>query len=227
MGDGFPGLDDARADLVTAGRAMRSRGLVVAREGNLSVRTGPDRVLVTPAGADKGDLDPSALVLVDLEGNAVGSGRASTETGMHLEIYRRRSDARAVAHGHPPHATAFAVAGRALDACLLPEVITTLGCVPLSRYATPSTPEVAAAVGELCPDHDAFLLRNHGAVALAGSAKSAVERLETVEQLARITWLAEALGGARPLDREQVAALLRVRAVYGLDGPLPDCRPAD
>lgn len=227
MAHAFPSPEDARTDLVAAGRAMRSARLVVAREGNLSVRLGPDRVLVSPAGADKGALEPGDLVVVDLEGRVVGEGRASTETGMHLEIYRRRPDAGAVAHGHPAHATAFAVAGRALDACLLPEVITTLGCVPLSRYATPSTAEVAEVVAELCGDHDAFLLRNHGVVALAGTAREAIDRLETVEQLARITWLAEALGGARPLDREQVEALMKVRSVYGLEGPLPRCRPAD
>jgi L-fuculose-phosphate aldolase len=216
MAPAYPSVERAREDLVEAGRAMRSARLVVAREGNL-----------TPTGVDKARLEPSRLVELDLDGNVRGPGRASTETGMHLEIYRRRPDVGAIAHGHPPHATAFAVAGRALDACLLPEVILTLGCVPLSRYATPSTPEVAEVVAELCADHDAFLLRNHGAVALAGSAAEAVERLELVEQLATITWLAEALGGARALDRDQVQELRRVWSVYGVGGSLPDCRPSD
>lgn len=227
MVEAWPSLQQARNDLVAAGRAMRSARLVVAREGNLSVRLGPDRVLVTPAGADKGCLDAHELVVVDLDGAVVEGGRASTETGMHLEIYRRRPDVGAVAHGHPPHATAFAVAHRPLDACLLPEVVTTLGCVPLTRYATPSTGEVAEAVAEVCSDHDCFLLRNHGAVAAGPTPGVAVERLETVEQLATVTWLAEALGGARPLDRAQVDALMRIRSVYGLSGPLPDCRPGD
>lgn len=210
--------------LVEAGRAMRSARLVVAREGNLSVRVGIDRVLVTPAGADKGTMEPSDMVLVDLDGQVQGGGRASTETGMHLELYRRREDIGAVAHGHPVHATAFAVAGRALDACLLPEVITTLGCVPLSDYATPSTPAVAEAVGRLCVRHDAFLLRNHGAVAAGASPADAVDRLDTVERLAQITWLAESLGGARPLSRDQVAELMEIRGIYGSMRPLPDCR---
>lgn len=221
----FHSLEEARTMLVEAGRAMRSARLVVAREGNLSVRVGADRVLLTPAGADKGRLNPEDLVLVDLDGAAVGPGRPSAETPMHLEIYRRREDVRAIAHGHPVHATAFAVAGRALDACLLPEVIVSLGCVPLAPYATPATDELPGAVGPVCEGHDAFLLENHGAVAVGDDPLHAVEKLETVERLAEITWLAEALGGARPLSRDQVERLKKIPGVY--DPARPDCRSSD
>jgi L-fuculose-phosphate aldolase len=213
--------------LVEAGRAMRAARLVVAREGNLSVRVAEDRVLLTPAGADKGAMDEARMVLVDLDGVVHGEGRPSAETPMHLEIYRRRPDVRAVAHGHPVYATAFAVAGRALDACLLPEVVIGLGCVPLAPYATPATPELAEAVGPVCASHDAMLLENHGAVAVGDDPMMAVERLETVERLAEITWLAEALGGARPLSAPQVERLRALRATYGLARPLPECRPSD
>jgi L-fuculose-phosphate aldolase len=211
MSAAFHAMDQARTMLVEAGRAMRSARLVVAREGNLSVRVGDDRVLVTPTAADKGLLRPGELVLVDMDGVVVGPGRASTETAMHLEIYRRRDDVKAVAHGHPVYATAFAVAGRALDACLLPEVIVSVGQVPLVPYATPSTDEVARAIGPVCERNDAFLLQNHGAVAAAEDPITAVERLETVERLAEITWLAEALGGARPLSKAQVDRLRALR----------------
>jgi L-fuculose-phosphate aldolase len=227
MNAAFHSMENARKMLVEAGRAMRSARLVVAREGNLSMRVAEDRVLMTPAGADKGALSPDAIVVVDLDGVVVGPGRASVETPMHLEIYRRRADVRAVAHGHPVYATAFAVAGRALDACLLPEVIVTLGCVPLVPYATPSTDDLPRAIGPFCEGHDAFLLQNHGVVASAADPAAAVDRLETVERLAEITWLAEALGGARPLTRGQVDRLMEIRASYGESGPLPDCRPGD
>lgn len=187
----------AREEMVRAGRRMRVAGLLVATEGNLSVRVGPDRVLSTPAGADKGELVATELCLVDLAGRTLDGPAPSTELAMHLAIYRVRDDVHAVAHGHPPYATAFAAAHRALDACVLPEVIVSLGRVPLSAYGTPSTPEVAAAVEVLAIDHDALLLRNHGAVGMGADLRSAVNVLETVERLAQITWLAEALGGAK------------------------------
>jgi L-fuculose-phosphate aldolase len=203
---------------------MRRACLVVACEGNLSVRLGPDRVLMTPTGVDKGELDPQDLVEVGLDGRAATGASPSTETPMHLEIYRRRTDAGAIAHAHPAYATAFAVAGRALDACILPEVVATLGCVPLSEYATPSTDEMSAVVGPLSERCDAFLLRNHGVVAIASDPAQAVHRLETVERLACITWLAEGLGGARRLTRVQVDAFLEVLRSYGSPRPLPPCR---
>lgn len=206
---------------------MRVAGLVVATEGNLSARVGGDRVLTTPAGRDKGELAAADLTLVDLQGRVIEGPRPSTELEMHLAVYRVRPDVGAVVHGHPPYATAFAAAHRPLDACVLPEVVVTLGCVPLSEYGTPSTPEVAAAVEALARDHDALLLRNHGAVAMGADPRRALYTLETVERLAQITWLAESLGGAKALDREQVDRLLAVRSVYGLMRAVPSCRPAD
>ena len=61
-----------------------------------------------------------------------------------------RPDIRAVCHAHPPHGTAFAVAGLAIDKPILSEVILTLGCVPLTDYGTPSTNELTEAMKPVC-----------------------------------------------------------------------------
>src|SRR5439155_457664 len=87
------------------------------------------------------------------------------ELAMHLLIYRERSDVKAVCHAHPPHGTAFAVAGLAIDQPILSEVILTLGCVPLAGYGTPSTDELTDAMRPLLKHHNALLMANHGAVA--------------------------------------------------------------
>ncbi len=206
---------------------MYSLRLVVGNDGNLSARVGADRVLTTPAGSCKGFLQPNDLVLVDMQGHVVSGGRPSTELPMHLAAYSRRVDVEAVVHGHPAHATAFAAAGRALDACVLPEVVTTLGRIPVTDYGTPSTSEVPRVVTDVVGNHDAFLLRNHGAVAVGTSVFDALAKLETVEHLAQITLLANQLGGATVLSRAQVDRLVEIRGVYGLEGPVPDCSAAD
>ena len=206
---------------------MRVRGLVVATEGNLSARLDDELVLTTPAGADKGRLKAEDLVVVDLGGAVHGPGRPSTEIDMHLAVYAVRPDLRAICHGHPPHATAFAASHRALDACVLPEVVCTLGAVPLSDYGTPSTPEVGEGIRRFFRDHDAVLLRNHGVVAAAASPTGALYVMETVERLAQITWIAESLGGVKALSREQVDRLLAIRGVYGSERPVPPCRACD
>jgi L-fuculose-phosphate aldolase len=201
--------------------------LVVGLDGNVSARVGEDRVVATPAGACKGFLKPEDLVLVDLDGRPIDGGRPSTELEMHLVLYRQRPDVDAVVHGHPPFATAFATAGIDLDRCLLPEIVVSLGRVPVTTYGTPSTGEVGEAVRAVADEHDAFLLRNHGVVALGRGVLPTYYKLETVENLAHITFVAELLGGARSLSDEQVRKLQAIRSVYGLDRPVPACRTAD
>jgi L-fuculose-phosphate aldolase len=213
----------ARVQIVEAGRRMRARQLVVAREGNLSARLGPDLFLTTPAGVDKGELRSQELVLVDGSGRSRDGQQPSSETPMHLAIYEVRADVAAITHGHPPHATAFAAAGRGLEDCVLPEVVVDLGRVPLSEYGTPSTDEIPRAVQALAREHHAILLRNHGVVTMGADPMRAVDRLETVEQLARITWIAAGLGGVMPLSEDQVAALMGIREGYGLRGNVAAC----
>ena len=109
-----------RADVCVAGRWMYERGYIVACEGNLSVRLDEERVLTTPTCMNKGMLSPDDLVIIDLEGRHVaGDRKASSELAMHLLFYRMRPDVHAICHAHPPTATGFAVAGRALDAAPL------------------------------------------------------------------------------------------------------------
>lgn len=209
-------------EILEAGRRMYDRQLIVACQGNLSARISARGVLTTPAGVCKGKLTEEELIEVDFQGRP-RSGKPSSELAMHLAIYRVRDDVGAVVHGHPPWATAFATAGRALDRCLLPEVIAGLGSVPLSRYATPGTGEVAEAVCEYIDRYDAVLMPNHGVVACGRDVLSALYKLETVEHLARITLIAEMAGGPKVLSRGQVQAL-GDEAHGVLDAGAPLCR---
>ena len=217
----------ATAELILAGKLMYEHRLVVGIDGNLSARLDDGSFLVTPAAHCKGLLAAEDLVRLDASGATLGSARVSTEFGMHRAIYEERPDVDAVLHAHPPFCTAHAAAGRALDQCILPEMIVSVGKVPVSEYATPSTPEVAAAVRPLACEHDAILLRNHGIVVCGKGVMATLHRLESIELWAQIQWLAAFLGGAQGLTREQVERLRSIRSVYGLTRPVPDCTPAD
>jgi len=98
-----------------------------------------------------------------------------------------RPDVMAVCHGHPPTATGFAVAGRALNHALLPEVVVGLGQIPLVQYATPGTQELSDAIEPFVPHYDALLLANHGAVTCGPDLLTAFFRMETIEHSAKIT----------------------------------------
>ena len=217
---------EAREAVVEVGRRLWTRGLVGGSEGNVSVRLG-ESVLATPSGACKGFLAPEDLVVTDLEGYPLaGQGRPSSELRMHLRIYRLRNDVRAVVHAHPPTATGFAIAGEALDECVIPEVIATLGRVPIVPYATPSTEELPDRLAPYVASHDALLLANHGVVAYAGRLGRAIDLMESIEQAARSLLTARLLGRVQRLSQEEVDRLLSLDA-YGTTVRNPGCLVTD
>ncbi len=201
-----------RKQICRVGRWMYSKGLVVANEGNLSVRLDERRILVTPSGKCKGRLTVEDLLVTDLSGEIVrGAGRPSSEMLMHLFFYRSRPDVHAICHAHPPTATGFAAARRPLEAPVLPEVIVGLGKIPLASYGTPGTWEVCAGLEPLVDEYDAILLENHGVVTCGPDIETAYQRMETVEQFAKVMLTAELLGGAHLLPRAEVQKLVNAK----------------
>ena len=197
------------------GRLMYERGYVVSSDGNVSVRLDDGRIVATPTQVNKGRMTEEMLALTDAEGRALSDRRASSELAMHLLIYRERADVKSVCHAHPPHGSAFAVAGLAIDQPILSEVILTLGCVPLAEYGTPSTDELTEAMLPLVKHHNALLMANHGAVAYGADLWQAFDRLETLEHTAKIAILSRALGGARNLPPDSIEKLIDVRERAG------------
>ena len=209
-----------REAIVEVGRRLYARGLISGNEGNISVRHG-EGLLITPAGVCKGFLAPESIIHADLRGHHLaGGGRVSTETQMHTAIYARRTDVTAVVHAHPPVATAVAVAGTPLDRPLIAEAVVTLGTVPVVPYGTPSTHELAANVAARICDAHALLLANHGALTVGDGIWRAWERMETLEQLARITLATRLLGQTNPLPDAAVERLAGLRAAAGYPAPV-------
>jgi L-fuculose-phosphate aldolase len=207
-----------REKIVRIGRLMFEKGWIAANDGNITIRLDHERILATPAGVSKGMMRPEDLIVCDLDGRKLSGKRACTsEIGMHLVIYEMRPDVHAVVHAHPPFATGFAVAGRALDLGLLPEVVLNLGSVPLAEYGLPGTSALSAGMLPYIPEYDAMLLANHGAVAYGEDVFRAFFRLDTVEHFARITLVAELLGGPQALPRIEIQKLFDARFRYGVE----------
>src|SRR5438270_4464682 len=205
----------ARRDLIRICHLLYERSYVVASDGNVSVQLGDGRVLATPTMTCKGRMTEAWIAVTDLEGRSLNNQKASSELAMHLLIYRERPDVKAVCHAHPPHGSAFAVAGLAIDQPILSEVILTLGCVPLAEYGTPSTDELIEAMRPLVKHHNALLMANHGAVAYGADVWQAFDRLETLEHTAKIAILARAVGGPRNLPPDAIEKLINVREAAG------------
>ncbi len=202
------------SDVIHVGKRMYERGYVASNDGNLSVRLSEDRLLITMTGVSKGFLTPEKLVVVDYDGRVISGEHApSSEMKMHLMVYRERPDVHAVAHAHPPTATGFAVAGENLPDTLLPEVIVSLGFVPIAPYGTPGTMELVESLRQYVREYDAVLLENHGALTLGPDIVAAYHKMETMEHCARIALVARMLGRVNTIDEERVNKL---RQLYGL-----------
>ena len=212
-----------RREICEVGRRVYQRGYVAANDGNISVRMQDDRILCTPTGVSKGFITEDMLAICDLDGQQVaGTMRISSEIRMHLEIYKLRPDVHSVVHAHPPTATGFAVAGIELTQCVLPEVIVSLGGVPLADYGTPGGPDIVEPMKHLLKDYDAILMANHGAVTLGKGVMDAHFKMETVEHFAKIALVAHQLGQVKTLSDGHVNELIDLRKRFGIVGR-PSC----
>ena len=203
-----------REAILECGRIAYERRLLTSNDGNISVRVGEKRVLITPSGMCKGRLQGDDLLLMDLDGNilAVKEGcLPSSETPMHLEVYRQRPDVRAVLHAHPVFATTLTVSDIPFPVDVLPEILLTLGDVPTTRYATPSSHDDADAIRELILNHDALLLRQHGSLTVGKDLDAALIALERLEHVAEVFWRAQMLGKVNRIPSGDVKKLLEVR----------------
>lgn len=206
-----------RQALCEIGRRVWQRNYIAANDGNFSVLLREDLVLCTPTMISKGFMTPEDLVLITPDGEHVaGRRRMTSEIKMHLEIYRRRKDVRAVVHVHPPHATAFAIARRSMPKCVLPEIEIFIGEIPVTPYETPGTQQFADILVPFLEHHNAFILTNHGAVTIGTDPFEAYYRMETIDQYCNILILASQIGGWEQIQPGKVAELFGIREKLGL-----------
>jgi L-fuculose-phosphate aldolase len=207
---------DLRQAVLEAGRVCYHKGFMPSNNGNISARLGEDRVIITPSGLCKGRMDMEDLLVIDLDGRIIKADprrgrKISSETPMHLEAYRQRSDIQAVIHAHPAHATALTVAEIPFPVDVLPELLEGLGPVPTTGFATPSSAENAFAIRDLVRGHDAVLIRNHGLLTVGRHLDEALIHLERVEHVARVVYMAQTLGKVSRIPAEMIEKLHELR----------------
>lgn len=203
---------------------MWQLGWVAANDGNVSAKLEDGTFLATPTGMSKSFITPEKLVHIDKDGKVLEGlegYRPSSEIKMHLKCYELREDVGAVVHAHPPVATGYAVANKALDEYSMIETVIAIGSVPVTPYGTPSTNEVPDAIAPYLPEHDVMLLQNHGALAVGSDIITAYYRMESLELFAKISLNAHLLGGAQELSMENINRLIGMREQYGVTGKHP------
>lgn len=218
-----------KQEMCDIGYRIWLKGFCGGNEGNHSVRVSDDRVLVTPTGISKGFLKPEMICMVDMDGTQVDRNtkyKRSSEALIHLALYKHREDIKAVVHSHPPHATAFAIAGVPVPEGIHPEAEVFLGRVKTAKYATPSKPDLADSLIPLIePETNTLLMGNHGSVTFDKDLIGAYYKLEILDAYCRILLLTMQLGGPNVLNREQMIDLLKVKQQFGMSDPRLSCAP--
>ena len=208
---------ELRNAILECGRIAYERHLMTSNDGNISVRMENGQVLITPSGLSKGRMNLDDLLIVDLDGNVISSRpdrKPSSETPMHLEVYKAREDIRAVVHAHPIFATTLTVAGVDFPLDVLPEVLLTLSGVPTTEYATPASHEDAVVIRPFLKTHNAMLLRQHGSLTYGKHLDEALVHLERIEHVAEVYWRAKMLGEVRRVPAEAQAKLIAIRETF-------------
>jgi L-fuculose-phosphate aldolase len=202
-------MDDtgATAAIIAAGRRLGARGLISAGEGNLSIRLDAERLLITPSGRRKDELEPDDLVVVRIgHGEREARSRSglgpSSDLAIHLAVHAARQDVGAVAHAHLPASMALTLAGEVPDPALLPETAYHLPRLPFVPFGEMGSAELAERIAAAFvegpePLPGAAVLERHGAVAVGPDLVTAVDRLELVEVLCRTSRDALLLRAAR------------------------------
>ena len=191
-----------RDEVLAAARDLLALGLTAGTAGNVSARLDDGSVVITAAGPK------DEVVLLSADGAVLSGDREpSTERALHLAVYRRHPDVRAVVHAHPVHATAFACVRRPIPAAVDEFALYVGGDVPCADYAPSGSDDLAENAAALLGDRGAVLLASHGLVTVGTSPADAVHVALVVERGARAIWAAAALGGAVPIPDEANAAL--------------------
>ena len=213
---------EIKKEICEVGLKLWQKGFVAANDGNISVKISENEYYCTPTGVSKGDLTPDMIIKVDKDGKKLeGKLNPSSEIKMHMRVYRERPDVTAVVHAHPPVATAFTVADIDLDQYILPEAVLTIGDVPTCDYGTPSTMEIPDSLDPYIQNHDAFLLRNHGALTVGCNLQKAFFVMEEVEFNAVICKHAMDLGAVHEISSDQLKKLMDLRKKMNLPGRHP------
>jgi L-fuculose-phosphate aldolase len=213
---------DLREEMVEVSRRMSVSGLVVGTSGNVSARTPDGNVLMTPSGLDYELMEPEDVVLVDLEGKVIeGSFEPSVETPMHTGIYRSRPETGGIVHTHARYSTTLACLNWKITPIhYMLAVLSDEGMVPVARYATYGTEELARNAAQALGDsHRACLLRNHGTITVGASVSEAYSRTELLEEMAEVYYRARLAGEPVLLTPEQLAEVSAKIHDYGQSKP--------
>lgn len=198
-------------EVIDVAKRLDEKGLVNAFEGNISIKR-DGYLYITPSGKSKVTLTPDKICVFDEEGNQVsGIYGPSSELKMHRAVYEMRENIGGIVHAHPAFLTAYAMCGKPLESKCHAEMIWDHKVIEVAPYGRPGSDEIYAGVKPILDKgRDLLLLANHGVLSVGTDVFAALNKLESVENAAKILTIAKVIGDGKYADLpdEEVQVLM-------------------
>jgi L-fuculose-phosphate aldolase len=192
-------------------RRLYKHGLTTTSGGNISLRLSDELILITPSATDKGRMRWKEVGIVNIVGeNLTNHLKPSIETAMHLSIYKKKKEIYAIVHAHPVFASLFTSIKAKINTNLTAEAKAILGDPLFVRYAVMGSAALAEVAAENILKSDVLLLENHGILTTGSTLLQAFDKIEVLENAAKMTLLTEITGRKRPLDKARILELERL-----------------
>lgn len=191
QGVSYPSDFEAKKRMIEAGHRLDQKEYVIAGEGSLSVRVGPNAVWITADGVLKAELKQEHFIRVDMNGKpSPGSrqARLPEDLALHLEVYKQNPALRGVIHAYPAGAVAMAAAGREIPASDITPSVKALGKVPLSRQGGEEAVRQAAL---LCRTENGMMIGQDGCVMWGENLTEALYRFDALEYYVKVKRILE------------------------------------
>lgn len=198
--------DQLRLEVIKGARAIFTKGLVEAGEGNVSVRNGKkEELFITPSFNQYDTLKKEEIVHLNFEGTPLSAGKLpSTEAKMHIAIYKSRPKVQSVIHTHSPFATTLSIVRKNIPIIMEEMYIFIGGSVDVSEFGEAHTKEIGDVALKALGIKNAALLANHGVIVCGKSIDHAVKFAELVEKLAKMYWGALQIGKPNIISNEHL-----------------------
>jgi L-fuculose-phosphate aldolase len=183
-------------EIIRVSHYIYNKNLAPGKSGNISARfeeNGLQKVAITRSGVAKKNVAEEDVIIIDLDGNVLeGNQRPSSETLLHLEVYKNRDDINGIVHGHPPYSTGFSMSNKPLK-WLEGFGEIKKAFIPSVKYSKPGSRELAENTAEVMKNEDMVVLKNHGIVAAGMNLDEAITMAEFIEDIAKTQFVASIL----------------------------------
>jgi len=192
-------------------RRLYKQGLTTTSGGNISLRISDDVILMTPTATDKGMMKWKEVGILTILGeNMTPELKPSIESVLHLSIYKKYTNISAIVHGHPVFASSFTASKNLIDTTLTGEARAICGEPKYVPYALMGSPELAEIVSQNAMDADVLLLENHGIITTGQTLLSAFDKLEVLENAAKMTLIVNLSGKKKPLSGDRLREIEKI-----------------